>query len=238
MIGRHLIKSYSKQQKVIALSSAEAETYALVLASCETLGMKAYGLDLGIELFPEVFADASAALGIIARAGLGKVRHLRTQALWLQESRQEGRLKFTKVPGEQNPADAGTKHMAAPLLEKHVAAMGATFESGRAASAPGLNAMEETEQGVRPSTQEEIEQDALSPAQAREAAEPSRVVRSTCRHTTGSHAKDVVRAPCHTHNGSDVRLPTTRMPVAVSGRRAVLKTGCAAPETPLARGPV
>ena len=142
MIGRHLVKSFSKQQKVVALSSAEAETYALVLASCETLGIQAYAADLGIGLEAEMFADASAALGIIARAGLGKVRHLRTQALWLQETRQEGRLKFTKVPGEANPADAGTKYMAAPLLNKHVAAMGAKFQTGRAESAPDLKSVD------------------------------------------------------------------------------------------------
>ena len=46
MIGRHFIQSFSKQQKVVALSSAEAETYALVLASCETLGMQAYAKDM------------------------------------------------------------------------------------------------------------------------------------------------------------------------------------------------
>ena len=96
-----------------------------------------------------MFAYASAALGIIARAGLGKVRHLRTQALWLQEARQEGRLKFTKVPGEENPWDAGTKHMAAPLLERHVAAMGAKFEEGLAASAPDLKSMEEEQTAGR-----------------------------------------------------------------------------------------
>ena len=142
MIGRHLVKSFSKQQKVVALSSAEAETYALVLASCETLGIQAYSADFGLTHKTEMFADASAALGIIARAGLGKVRHLCTQALSLQETRQEGRFKFTKVPGEANPADAGTKYMAGPLLEKHVAAMGAKFQAGRAESAPDLQSVE------------------------------------------------------------------------------------------------
>ena len=33
MLGQHMIKSYSKQQKVLALSSAEAETYGMV--ACE-----------------------------------------------------------------------------------------------------------------------------------------------------------------------------------------------------------
>ena len=33
MVGKHVIKSYSKQQKVLALSSAEAETYGMVSCS-------------------------------------------------------------------------------------------------------------------------------------------------------------------------------------------------------------
>ena len=39
MIGKHLIKGYSKQQKVLALSSAEAETYGMVACSAEVLGI-------------------------------------------------------------------------------------------------------------------------------------------------------------------------------------------------------
>ena len=111
MIGRHLLKSWSKQQRVVALSSAEAETYALVTASCETLGLQSCAADLGIYVKSDLYTDASAALGIVQRAGLGKVRHIRTQALWLQECRKEERIKFTKIPGEEYPADAGTKHM-------------------------------------------------------------------------------------------------------------------------------
>ena len=38
MIGDHVIKTYSRQQRVIALSSAEAELYAMVAASAEGLG--------------------------------------------------------------------------------------------------------------------------------------------------------------------------------------------------------
>ena len=48
MAGRALLKSWSKQQKVVALSSAEAETYALVATACEVLGLQACGRDLGI----------------------------------------------------------------------------------------------------------------------------------------------------------------------------------------------
>ena len=63
MIGSHLIKSYCKQQRVVALSSAEAELYALVSASSEGLGLLAYGKDMGIQMEPCVMTDASAALG-------------------------------------------------------------------------------------------------------------------------------------------------------------------------------
>ena len=38
-LGEHVIKSYCKQQKVVALSSAEAELYAMVAASAETLAV-------------------------------------------------------------------------------------------------------------------------------------------------------------------------------------------------------
>ena len=38
-LGEHVLKTYCKQQKVIALSSAEAELYALAAASAEAIAM-------------------------------------------------------------------------------------------------------------------------------------------------------------------------------------------------------
>ena len=48
MMGNHLIKSYSRQQKTIALSSAEAELHAMVAASAEALGIMALCKDMGM----------------------------------------------------------------------------------------------------------------------------------------------------------------------------------------------
>ena len=110
-LGSHMIKSYSRQQKVIALSSAEAELYAMVAASAETLAIIAYAADLGMSIGGEVYADSSAALGITQRIGIGKVRHLRTQGLWVQETRISGRLAYHKVLCTKNPADVLTKHV-------------------------------------------------------------------------------------------------------------------------------
>ena len=37
-------------------------------------------------LNPWMYVDAAAAIGVAQRVGLGKLRHLETQSLWLQES--------------------------------------------------------------------------------------------------------------------------------------------------------
>ena len=141
-IGEHVIRTYCKQQKVVALSSAEAELYAMVAASAETLGLQAYARDLGMEMQCELFCDSAAALGIAQRAGIGKVRHLRTQGLWVQEVRVSGRITYLKVLGEKNPADLLTKYMPADTINKHVGTMNVKWCEGRAASAPTLDNVE------------------------------------------------------------------------------------------------
>ncbi len=141
-IGGHLVKSYSRQQKTVALSSAEAELHAMVAASAETLGMTGLCRDMGVEMEGEVHTDSSAALGIAQRMGNGKVRHLRVQALWVQEVRCTKRLRYKKVLGSRNPADILTKHVPKELLNAHLVTLGVEFQGGRAGSAPTLDSVE------------------------------------------------------------------------------------------------
>ena len=159
-MGEHVLKAYCRQQKVVALSSAEAELYAMVAASAETLAMAAYAKDLGLSLECELFCDSSAALGIAQRAGIGKVRHLRTQGLWVQEVRVGGRIQYRKVLGSKNPADLMTKHMTAELSKQHLTTLSMKIEGGRAESAPTLDSVESFVQGwyedMRVDGQEEI----------------------------------------------------------------------------------
>ncbi len=133
-----MIKSYSRQQKVIALSSAEAELYAMVAASAETFAVIACAADLGMSFGGEVYADSSAALGITQRIGIGKVRHLRTQGLWVQETGISGRLAYHTVLGTKDPADVLTKHVPGELLERHLGTLGAEVRGGRSELAPEL----------------------------------------------------------------------------------------------------
>ena len=79
-ICAHLIRTWSEHQKVLALSSGEAELYAVVTASAEGLGVKACGEDLGSPLKGDVYTDSSAALGIVQRSGIGRMKHLHTTA--------------------------------------------------------------------------------------------------------------------------------------------------------------
>ena len=76
------MECWSKTQSVIALSSGESELYATVKASAEGLSVMATDRDLRETYYGKVWADASAALGIIQRRGLGKVRHIDTHHLW------------------------------------------------------------------------------------------------------------------------------------------------------------
>ena len=83
--GHHLIKSWSSNQQIVALSSGEAELYALTKGAAQTLGIVSMARDMGDSLRAVVRSDSSAALAISQRVGLGKVRHLEVQYLWIQE---------------------------------------------------------------------------------------------------------------------------------------------------------
>ena len=86
-----------------------------------------------------MYCDSAAALGITQRAGIGKVRPLRTEGLWEQEVRVSGRIVYEKVLGEKTPADLMTKHMTAELANRHLTTMNMTLTEGRSEVAPTLN---------------------------------------------------------------------------------------------------
>ena len=137
MIGGHCIRTWSSTQASVTLSSGEAEFYGLVKAAGAGLGHQSLMDDLGIHLPVRVWTDSSAALGIASRSGLGKLRHLETHTLWVQEKVRTGAITLKKVWGEVNPDDLFTKHL--PSREKvHqlLGLFGCECRSGRAAAAP------------------------------------------------------------------------------------------------------
>ena len=85
------------------------------------LGMKAMMEDLGMTTKIKVITDATAAIGIAMRKGLGPVRHIETNTLWVQEKVYRKEIQIEKVGGKQNIADAMTKPVDAKDLAVHVA---------------------------------------------------------------------------------------------------------------------
>jgi len=141
MLGSHTVIAWSQTQGVVALSSGEAELYALTKGAANTLGVLSLAMDFGMSLDARIYSDASAAIGMVNRTGAGKLRHVRVQYLWLQDKVRTGELKVAKVAGEDNPADLLTKHVNAATLRKHTWELGFEVLQDRAATAPSLNAL-------------------------------------------------------------------------------------------------
>ena len=137
MLGKHCMKHWSSTQTSISLSSGEAEFAGVIPGSGQGLGYQALLRDVGVELPLRVWTDSSAAIGICSRQGLGKLRHLDTHTLWIQQAVRTKRIHLRKVDGECNPADVLTKHsLSRQRLGSLVTLYGCKYLSGRAESAP------------------------------------------------------------------------------------------------------
>ena len=115
-IGSCFLRSWSKEQSHIALSSGEAELYAANYGAAQAIGMQSMMKDFDIALKVEVQVDANAALGIVHRRGLGKLRHIDVQDLWMQKAVAEDKMSIKKIPGSANAADIGTKPLSAEAI--------------------------------------------------------------------------------------------------------------------------
>ena len=134
--GAHCIKSWAKTLPILALSTGEAELMSVVRGTAELLGVKSLYGDLGLTSRLELRSDATAAIGIVSRAGLGKVRHLSVADLWVQQVARRGDIGYSKVAGSLNPADMFTKPVDATTMGQHWIRIGLRRGSGRAACAP------------------------------------------------------------------------------------------------------
>ena len=101
------------------------------------LGFQSLMKDLGQDMPIRVWTDSSAAIGICTRQGLGKLRHIDTHLLWIQQAVRSGRVDLRKILGEKNPADLFTKHLSSrERVQMLVGLLGCRYTSGRAESAP------------------------------------------------------------------------------------------------------
>ncbi len=106
-----LLNSGSRNQDLIALSSAEAETYAATSGACDALFLsRCLGYLLEAEISIELLIDNSACRYILSRAGCGRV-------LWMQQRVERKELSVGAVPSSENVAGIGTKRLSVPTMK-------------------------------------------------------------------------------------------------------------------------
>ena len=130
MSGCHMISHWSSTQTVIALSSAEAELNAVVKMVSETLGVRNLFKSMGIDKKIIVKTDSSACNGIVHREGCGKVKHLETRQLWVQDVVSQKIVDVQKVPRADNPSDCLTHHWSAIDGGRHLHSVGLKWMLG------------------------------------------------------------------------------------------------------------
>jgi len=112
------ITMFSRTQSVVALSSPESEYYGGCAVASECLYVRTILDFWGYRPSIEIQLDASSAIAIGNRHGLGKVRHMEVKYLWLQQLVATKHVRLVKVRGTEHPPDMGTKHLARESLEK------------------------------------------------------------------------------------------------------------------------
>ena len=79
-----------------------------------------------------------ARVAMASRRGVGKVRHLHTQALWIQQQIADKRFTLHKERGDENLADLPTKHVDRAVMLRHLTAMSFHIASGSSKLAKGI----------------------------------------------------------------------------------------------------
>ena len=110
MLNGCTIYASSRTQKVVSLSSAEAELHSLVSSVADGIYMKGcleFLMDATIEHV--AYVDNAAARQLANKRGVGKIRHLSGKLLWIQNKTNDGSLKVVQVPTLVNVSDIETK---------------------------------------------------------------------------------------------------------------------------------
>ena len=109
-VAGNMLFSSSRTQRVVALSTGEAEMLAAASSMCDSLMIKELlrFADYGeVKIFHHI--DASAAKAMLERSGSGKVRHLSCRVLWTQQMIKSKQVSLLKISTTFNPSDLGTK---------------------------------------------------------------------------------------------------------------------------------
>ncbi len=133
-LGRHVLKTSSTVQEPRGLSSGESEYYAAVRGAAVLLGMRSLLEDLavGVKVRLRLKTDSSAAQGFASRKGLGRMRHVSTRYLWLQDKVADKTVEICKVGTKEQLADFLTKPVPHAWVKEKLEELAMEFREGRA----------------------------------------------------------------------------------------------------------
>ena len=113
------VKAWSKTMGVLALRSGESELAAVVRAATEGMGLQSILNDFDLCGHVAIKSDATAAIRMVHRLGLGKVRYLAVGDRWIQHHVRSGKIRVSKMSGLENPSDAQRKYLGSEPLLRH-----------------------------------------------------------------------------------------------------------------------
>ncbi len=103
-----------------ALSSAEAELYAIGSGAIEVLGATTLLTEWGYyDQAPILYINSSSALAVCKKTGPGRMKHIEPKMLAIQDWIKEGRLRVNKIGTNDNQSDLFTKAMNHEKLQRH-----------------------------------------------------------------------------------------------------------------------
>ena len=110
-----LITSQSRTQATVALSSGEAELYAIGLGVSESLFIRSLLLESqlskNVNIRIRIHTDSTAGKSMATRFGTSKkTKHVQLRFLFIQELVASGVVSIKKVSGTSNPSDVMTKY--------------------------------------------------------------------------------------------------------------------------------
>ena len=117
----------SRTQATIALSSAEAELYAINTGATEALHFQNLLTDLlnTNKANIKIHTDSSSGKSIATRIGTGKkTKHVELKHLFIQQLVALNHLRIMKIHTNDNPADIFTKYVSAEKLQRHLTSVG------------------------------------------------------------------------------------------------------------------
>ena len=122
VLGANML-SHSRTQATVALSSGEAELYAIGSGTADALFVRSLVEESKIFQKANLCVSTGSNVGksIASRFGASrKTKHVELRYLYVQELVASGMVRIKKVLGNLNPADILTKYIAKDTLHRHL----------------------------------------------------------------------------------------------------------------------